>query len=304
MNLQAPIPAYTIEDVIAYRSIEWPESKDFLYLSEIPVEFESDFVKPDYYCFGLITQGSLEINVNNNIYTLTRNSLLVYRPGQLWKVCKLAQGTKGSFVLFTRKFLESLNENIFSVKSHSFLSRGIQSLIELNDPDIERIRDLFGTIFTMFRQLSKPSWELVARNLTSALIYETDDVLANYINKNQIPVNREDELLIQFNQLLAVHFKTSRKPEFYASQLCITPNYLYSVIKKLSGYTPTELINRQVIREAGYRIGYTMSSFREIANELNFCDPYTFSKYFKKNAGCSPTHYRRHADDFIRLHEN
>lgn len=294
MNDHPPIPDYTIKDLIDYRSLAWPDSKDFLYLTEIPLKFESDFVKPDYYCFGMITRGLLEINVNHNIYNLSPNALLIYRPGQLWKVCKLAEGTTGSFVMFTRKFLDSLNENIFSVKSHSFLSQGIQSLIELDDPDSEKIKSLFGVILTMLHHLSKSNWELVARNLTSALIYETDDILDKYIDKDHIPCNKEDELLIRFGHLVTTHFKTNRKPEFYASQLCVTPNYLYSVVKKLSGKTPSELINRQVIKEAGYRIGYTLDSFSAIADDLNFCDPFTFSKYFKKNAGCSPSQYRKH----------
>lgn len=304
MNVQTSILHYTINDIIAYRSINWPESKDFLFLTDIPIKFEQDFVKPDYYCFGMITEGLLEININSNIYNLSPNSLLIYRPGELWKVCKLAPGTRGSFVLFHKKFLDSLNETIFSVKSSSFLSQGIQSNIELSDQDLEKISGLFGGIFTMLHHLSKSNWELVARNLVSALIYETDTILSGYIHDDHIPSTKEEELYSRFRHLMTIHFKTNRKPNFYASQLCVTPNYLHAVIKKLSGQTPTELINKQVISEAGYRISYTLASFAQIANDLNFCDPFTFSKYFKKNAGCSPTHYRKRTVTSIGIHEN
>ncbi|WP_158990169.1 AraC family transcriptional regulator [Mucilaginibacter sp. L196] len=304
MKSQAAIPDYTIKDVIDYRSLAWPDSKDFLYLTQVPLMFESDFVRPDYYCFGMISGGLLEININNNLYNLSANSLMIYRPGQLWKVSRVAEGTMGSFVLFTRKFLDSLNENIFSIKSHSFLSQGIQSLIELNTADYEKVKSLFSQIFTILRHLSKSSWEPVARNLTSALIYETDDILANYIDTHQILSNKEDELFARFNALVTIHFKTNRKPEFYASRLCVTTNYLYSVIKKISGKTPTDLINRQVMREARYMVGYTLASFAGIASDLNFSDPFTFSKYFKKNTGYSPSHYRNHADALTAAHEN
>lgn len=304
MISQTSISQYTIKDIIDYRSLAWSESKDFLYLTKIPEKFEADFVNPDYFCFGMISEGLLKINVNNNEYNLSPHSLLIYRPGQLWKVCSIAEGTVGSFVLFTRKFLDSLHENIFSVRKHSFLSQGIQSLINLNDDDHEKISSLFKQIFAMLNYLSKPSWELVARNLTSALVYETDEILKNYIHADRIPTNKEDELLIRFKHLLTIHFKSQRKPKFYASLLCVTPNYLYSVVKKNSGKTPAQLINQCVIREAAYRIGYTLSSFAEIAVHLNFCDPFTFSKFFKKNTGYSPSQYRQHPNVLTDVSES
>jgi AraC family transcriptional activator of pobA len=290
---------YSIKDIIAYRGLDWPNSEEFLYLTEIPLTFEVDFVKPDYYCFGLIDQGQLEININGNLCNLTPNSLMIYRPGQLWKVSNVAEGTTGSFVLFSKKFLDSLNENIFSVRNHSFLSQGIPTLIELNNADREKIRNLFSEIFTLFYHLSNSSWELVARNLTSALIYETDNIVSQYIHAGQVITNKEEELFSRFNHLLADHFKTNRKPEFYASVLCVTTNYLYMVTKKISGHTPTELINKKVISTARYLVSYTLLSFVEIARDLNFNDPFIFSKYFKKGTGYSPMHYRTHTAPLI-----
>jgi len=293
MNGKIKIEDYTIKDIIDYRSISWPNSKDFLFLTDIPMKFESDFVRPDYYCFGMISQGQLEININTKLYKLSPNDIMVYRPGQIWKVAKVAEETTGNFVLFTKRFLDSLNENIFSVKKHSFLSNGIQSAIELNKFDYERIKTLFTEIFTILNHLSKPIWEQVARNLTSALIYECDYMLSGYINVDEVVANREDDLFDQFNQLLAIHFKIDRKPDFYASHLCITTHHLYSIVKKKSGKTPSQLIGEQVMREARYQVAYTLTSFTEIASNLNFSDPFTFSKYFKKNTGYPPLHFRK-----------
>ncbi|WP_293306084.1 helix-turn-helix domain-containing protein [Pedobacter sp. UBA5917] len=294
MKGKIKIEDYSIKDIIDYRSLSWPNSRDFLFLTEIPMKFEADFVRPDYYCFGMISQGQLEMNINGRFYNLSPNTIMIYRPGQLWKVARLEEGTKGNFILFTKRFLDSLNENIFSLKRYSFLSHGIQSAIELNKVDYETIKKLFAEIFSIFSHLSEPSWEPVARNLTSALIYECDNVLSSYINAGEVVSNREDELFVKFKQLLAVHFKIDRKPDFYASQLCITAHHMYTVIKKKSGKTPSQLIGEEVMREAKYQVMYSLASFAAISSDLNFSDPFTFSKYFKKNAGCSPLQFRKH----------
>ncbi|MGI4021566.1 MAG: helix-turn-helix domain-containing protein [Janthinobacterium lividum] len=295
---------YSIRDIINYRSLLWSASDDFLYLTEVPIKYEPFFVKPDYYCFGMITEGSLQININSNTYNLCPNSLMIYRPGQVFKVKKIAENTKGTFVLFTKKFLDHLNENIFSIKSNSFLSEGIQTVIVLDNADKEKVLTTFNEIFSLLHHLSRSKWELIARNLTSALIYETDNILDKYIEPTSIGTTKEDELYTRFNRLIVSDFKTDRKLSSYASNLCVTSNYLYLVVKKICGKTPTHLISQQVINEAKYLIGYTLQSFSEIAYQLSFSDPFAFSKYFKKHTGYSPYHYRKHADVLTPAHEN
>jgi AraC-like DNA-binding protein len=243
----------------------------------------------------MITKGSLEIDISNNRYDLGPHSLMVYRPGQIFKVAAIGEDTSGVFVLFTRKFLDNLNENIFSVKSHSFLSQGIQSVIELSDYDKTKIINTFQSIFALLSHLSPSNWELIARNLTSALIYETDNILNAYIDPAQIIINKEEEIFYKFNHLVVHHFQTNRNLSFYADKLYISTDYLSAAVKKVSGSPPTALINHRVISEAKYLVNYTVKNFSEIASHLNFNDPFTFSKYFKKHTGYSPSQYRKMA---------
>ncbi len=291
--MPSQIIKYTIRDIIHYRQLSWSESEEFLFLTQIPEKFEPFFVNPTYYCIGMVTHGSLEISIGNRSYVLSTHSLMVYRPGQIFKVTQIGKETSGVFVLFTRKFLDNLNENIFSVKRRSFLSQGIKSVIELSDHDKEKILNTFQGVFALLSNLSKPNWELIARNLTSALIYEADDILNAYIDPAQIIINKEEEIFYRFNDLVMHHFQTNRNLSFYASELCVTVDYLYAAVKKTSGSSPTVLINNRVISEAKYLVNYSVISFSEIADQLNFCDPYTFSKYFKKLTGYSPSRYRK-----------
>lgn len=291
--MQSQITDYSIRDIIDYRALSWPESEEFLFLTKVPDKFEPFSVSPNYYCFGMITQGNLEIEIDGLAYQLTPYSLMVYRPGQVFKVISLSEDTRGVFVLFTRKFLDELNENIFSVQSHSFLSQGIKTVIELSTHDRDRILGTFQEIFTLLQHLSKPHWELIARNLTSALVYETDTLLRDYIGTAKVTVNKDHELFMRFKNLVVNHFKESRQLSFYASKLCISPNYLYILVKKVSGHHPTQFISNKVISEAKYQICETAGNFSEIAYFLNFSDPFAFSKFFKKHTGYSPSQFRK-----------
>lgn len=296
MKISNQIHHYTIRDIINYRSLSWMESEDFFYLKVLPDKFEPFFMNPDYYCFGIVTHGSMEININAVLHEVSTNSMLIYRPGQVFKVNKLVPGTKGAFVLFKKKFLDNLNENIFSIKSNSFLSEGTQNVIKLTDADKSKTLDTFNEIFSLLSHLSKTKWELIARNLTSALIYETDNTLEAYINGPQLNSNLVIDLYNRFNNLIANNFSKSRNLSFYASELCVSAEALRKAVKMICGKTPADLISTKVITEAKYLAGYTFKSVAEIAYDLNFSDQFAFSKYFKKHSGYSPLHYRKHAD--------
>lgn len=304
MNLQSPVIDYSIRDIIKYRALYWLESEDFFYLTQIPDKFEPFLVKPNYYCFGMITQGSLEININNTYHNVSRDSLMVYRPGQVFKVTRIAENTKGTFVLFTKKFLNYLNENIFSVKKNSFLSQGVSSVFQLSINDHHKILSAFKEIFALLRHCSKTNWELIARNLTSALIYETDTILSSYFNTNEIASVQEDDLFNRFNNLISDHFKKSKKLAFYTSKLCVSADCLYATVKKVTGKPPMALINHHVILEAKYLVIHTVKTCSEIAYYLNFSDPFAFSKYFKRHTGLSPLQYRKQNGVLASLPEN
>lgn len=290
--MTAKIQEYGIRDIINYRSLDWVESDDFLYLTDIPSKFEPYFVNPNYYCVGMITSGSLRIIIDSKAYALSTHSLMIYRPGQTFQVTQLSRKTKGTFILFTKKFLEHLNENIFSVKHESFLSENMQNMIDLTAPDKQRISRLFKGVFELLIHLSPHSWELVARSLTSVMLYEIDNILKGYLFKKDQITNADLHFLDTFNNLVAKHFTTNRETSFYAKKLGITPRSLYLRVKKALGDKPSALIYHRLVSEAKYMVSYTNKTFSEIAYLLNFSDPFAFSKFFKNQTGFSPKNYR------------
>ncbi len=69
---------------------------------------------------------------------------------------------------------------------------------------------------------------------------------------------------------------------FYARQLCITPKYLTTLIKRISGLSVSEWIDNYVIIEAKTLLKYSNMSVQEIAYALNFPNQSFFGSYFKR----------------------
>jgi len=65
---------YSIKDIIRYREIDWAHSEDFLYIADIPDQFEPFTLKPDYFCCGIVTSGKLQIKVDGVIHNVIEDS--------------------------------------------------------------------------------------------------------------------------------------------------------------------------------------------------------------------------------------
>lgn len=105
----------------------------------------------------------------------------------------------------------------------------------------------------------------------------------------EIAINKE---MTDIQSLLDAHFLTERGASFYASKLALSPSAFTKKTRQFFGKTPTQLIQDRVVLEAKKLLHLTHKPVKEIAVALNFDDEFYFSRYFKKNVGLSPLHYR------------
>lgn len=77
-------------------------------------------------------------------------------------------------------------------------------------------------------------------HLTCAFFYGIGSYL--YQLSGSISLSNEEDITRRFMKELKAHFKCERKVHFYAEQLHITSGYLSTVIKRVSGKSPTQLI--------------------------------------------------------------
>lgn len=103
-----------------------------------------------------------------------------------------------------------------------------------------------------------------------------------------------DNLLFRrFYDLLALHYKEHREVQFYARQLCLSPKYFGSLIKKETGFSAGQCIAHYIVIQAKALLHYRPDiTIQQISLQLGFDDPTSFSRYFKTSVGVSPKEYR------------
>lgn len=80
--------------------------------------------------------------------------------------------------------------------------------------------------------------------------------------------------------------------QYVADQLCVSPKYLSSLLRVLTGQNTQQHIHDKLIEKAKEKLSVTNLSISEIAYELGFEHLPSFSKFFKSKTDISPLKFR------------
>lgn len=79
----------------------------------------------------------------------------------------------------------------------------------------------------------------------------------------------------------------------YANELCISPKYLSTICRDISGKSPIKWINDYVVEDIVVYLISTDLTAKEISIELGFPNASFFGKYVKEHLGVTPYEYRK-----------
>jgi AraC-like DNA-binding protein len=117
-------------------------------------------------------------------------------------------------------------------------------------------------------------------------LYKEKTELTNF-DKNQLDIVRE------YNYLVESNFKTKHQVADYAEMLNKSPKTLSNLFKKYNEKSPLQVIQNRTILEARRLLRYSDKSIKEIAYEIGYEDIQSFSRFFKKIQGVSPSEFKK-----------
>ena len=248
----------------------------------------------DAFIIGVGTEGETSVSFNLHEFRLKKDSMFIFTPKNILQV-NSQQYFKADVIAISPDFMRRINIDIKNMMP-LFLKFVENPTLALTP---EESRAMRGMIAQIERETRGPethfSFDIVS-GLIAATIYKVGDIMYHYLAEHpegqNNSHNRAEEYFKQFTHLLGEHFREERSVGFYARQLCITPKYLTTLIKRISGQSVSEWIDNYVILEAKTLLKYSTMSIQEIAYYLNFPNQSFFGSYFKRNTGMSPSQYK------------
>lgn len=182
------------------------------------------------------------------------------------------------------------------MKKYTFFAYDVNEALHLSERERHIILDCFNKIMEELNHpIDNHSQTLVCVYIELLLDYCTRFYERQFITRKKVNSN----LLVRFEKLLQDYFN-SRQPmlsglptvKYFASELCLSPNYFGDLIKKECGKSAQEYIQDTVIAIAKDRLLDTTKSIGQVAEELGFQYLPYFSRMFKKKVGKTPGEYR------------
>lgn len=230
----------------------------------------------------LITEGSCRFYFNLMDTFLRAGDILLLKPGVL---CEQNSRQEA----FNARVL-SLNDGLreYHTQPNDF------SVIHPDKEGIALADDFFHLIYKVACS-EKNTPEIVGRLASSlvdlALQYDEIDnkeIAALSLQNN----NRNYQLLNDFLELINKYGCQEHRITFYADKLSLTPNYLNYIIRKSSGQTMSQWINRFLSMEAKAALTYSNRSILDISESLGFPNQAFFTKFFRRHTGQTPSEFR------------
>jgi AraC family transcriptional activator of pobA len=200
--------------------------------------------------------------------------LLLIHPDFLWNT-PLAKGIKQY-----EYFDYSVNEALFlSEKEEATIISIMQNVGQEYHSNIDKFSQ--GVIIAQLELLLTYSdrfyhRQFITRKITNHKILDRlEDILTAYFNSDSLAT------------------KGLPTVQYVAETLNVSPGYLSRLLKELTGQSTQQHIHDKLIEKAKEKLSTTDLSASEIAYELGFEHPQSFSKLFKDKMKVTPLEYRQ-----------
>lgn len=238
---------------------------------------------------SLCLYGDLTVEINMIEHHVSAGNLVITLPEDILQHNEISDHVKGLFIIVSQRFIEEAFPQIEDILP-VFLHIQRHPCLDLSAQECVRIQGFYN-FFVQHLEDNSPYRDKIVRSILQSMIYYIAGVVN--LDKDNHKKERKEELFSHFIQLIIKNYKKSKKLDFYAQQLFISPKYLSDIIKKISGQSAHDWIDRYILLEAKILLRTSDKTIAQIADELNFPNNSFFSKYFKKNCGIPPKEYRR-----------
>ena len=127
-------------------------------------------------------------------------------------------------------------------------------------------------------------------NLLKLFLIQVQRLLPEVVNETA-----QTTLFGALNTLLEENNYKINTPIFYAKKLKVPIKALNQAVKEYTGIPCGEYVRSKTIIEAKRLLCYTNMNSNEIATTLGFDDTAYFSRFFKRETGFSPIHFRKYS---------
>jgi len=253
----------------------------------------------DFYTIALKRNFNGKIKYGQQDYDFDEGIMTFMAPGQVLRieVDNIAPvNHSGWLLLFHPDFLRNC-PLAQPIRNYEFFGYAVHEALFLSENEEAVINAIMHSIQQEYRQnIDAFSQNIIVSHIEVLLSYAERFYSRQFITRkaaSHLILERLEKTLHTYFESAALRTEGLPTVQYIAKALSLSPNYLSSMLKTLTGRTTQQHIHDRLIEKAKEKLSATGLSVSEIAYALGFGHPQSFTKLFKIKTGTSPVAFRQ-----------
>ena len=252
----------------------------------------------DFYMISVKRDMNHKYRYGQQDYDFDEGVMFCMAPHQILSIIREEHGKNpsGWMMMIHPDFLWNMPMAI-AIKNYEFFDYSVNEALFLSEDEEVKIQQITENIKQEYQtNIDKFSQNIIISQLETLLNYSERFYQRQFITRHKVHHQFLEKLEILLNDYFERDdFKTKGLPsvQYLSEEFNMSPQYMRSLLKTLTGQTTQQHIHEKVIEIAKEKLSTTELSLSEIAYELGFEHSQSFSKLFKAKTDISPLEFRK-----------
>ncbi|AZA86218.1 AraC family transcriptional regulator [Chryseobacterium shandongense] len=249
--------------------------------------------RPENPAFIFIKTGTIKLKQHFRDLELSANMFMVTDPQTVYEMISVSDDFQSRMVSYKREFISALSLKFNRLITYRYFRQQMNIGVPFHADEMEVVWKSVNFLKYILDSETEMTYKKeIVEHLFSVFCYQMAGIISKEDSSSMNQMSRQEEIVFVFLNDVAKYHNTERSVEFYAGRQSITTRHLSAVIKSVTGKSASEIIALIVVNEAKVLLNSSNKPVSEISSMLGFSDQYSFSHFFKKHLGESPTQYR------------
>jgi AraC-like DNA-binding protein len=229
-------------------------------------------------------------------YDFEEGGLAFLKPKQIVYSPEYIESYEGFSLYFHSDFIRNYPLGS-AINQYGFFSYNVSEALFLSAKEKEIITNLFASIaIELNNNIDNFSQDVLVSQIELLLNYSNRFYNRQFITRKAI----NHDIITSLDKLLNSYFEEENSyknglpsVKYISTQLKLSQRYLSDMLRSLTGLNTQQYIQNAIIEKAKEKLSMTYLSVSEIAYELGFEHPQSFSKFFKTKTKISPLEFRQ-----------
>ncbi|HEV7383194.1 MAG TPA: helix-turn-helix transcriptional regulator [Dyadobacter sp.] len=283
--LGLPNPEHPLISVLNYAALQMPEGTEVM---------SAMF---DFYYISLKRGFSNKLHYGQQTYDFDEGMMYFVAPNQILKGAGPSPDDDLSgWILLIHPDLLWGTSLATKIKKYEFFDYAVNEALFLSDKEEIIVNGIVKTIQSEYQSnIDKFSQDIIISHLETLLNYAERFYQRQFLTRKKSThqvLDRLEHLVNRYFDDDDLITKGLPTVQYISEELHVSPSYLRSLLKVLTGLSTQQYVHERLIEKAKEKLSTTSLSVSEIAYTLGFEHPQSFSKLFKSKTKLSPLEFR------------